>query len=425
MSWISRLFGRKDENAQVLRDSATPAPPAPPAAVPSDAEVWMQAASEEAQARRYEASLYQIETLHKIDPGHAAGWNLKAAVLAGLHRFEESADAVERYLRLAPASDVDKIQTAKGFLRNLQWVNTSDDELDVEGLCGKAVTLHKFGQSAEAVRSFDRALAIDATSLQAWNDRALALEALGRKEEALESYDRALASKPDAAAVWFNRGNLLSSLGRGSEAQQSYRKFVQGAPPELQHLVKDAKSRLERLARAADPAIAERCEGLRACDYPQVLNMAKTYLNMFGMMKPPMLDCIIVDTCKLLDVDPQNHGALALLGYASLAMQRASEGAPYFQRAKADGSGAAALCGAYFGALTSFRKHIEENNTEAAGNALAEAMVTSVKAFADAEAFKLDMKSLEFGHCIIVSTAHGGLVVPVQGHEGRFQRMTG
>jgi tetratricopeptide (TPR) repeat protein len=387
------------------------------------AKVWMETANQAAREGRYEASLSAIEALLASAPTHAAAWNLKGAVLAKLQRFAEAAAAVEEFLRLAPDTEHHKIKTAQGFLSNLRLVNTPDEQLDVEGLCGKAVTLHQFGRSAEAVGCFDCALSIDATCLQAWNDRALALEALQRSDEALASYDRALALQPDAAAVLFNRGNLLSSLSRGDEALESYRRFVAIAPAGLQHLVSDAKAKIARLdgkAAQVDPFVVEQCEGLRGCEYPALLNMAKTHLNMLGLMKPSTLERIVVGTRQLLDTDPNHHGALALLGYASLALHRARDGEPYFERAKAGASGAAALCGAYFHGVTSFRNLVEAGDAEAAGKALVDSMLSSIDAFADQTALQLGLKSLELGHCIIVSTAHGGLVVPVEGTEGRF-----
>lgn len=393
-----------------------------------DAGVWLETARDEAREGRNSASLSSIQALLQIDPNHAAAWQLKGGVLAKLHRFEEAAAAVEQYVRLAPDAEQEKIQSAKRFLKNLQLVNTPNDQLDVEGLCGKAVTLHQFGQSAPAVDCFDRALSFDANCLQAWNDRALALEALGRSDEAIASYDKALALQPDAAAAWFNRGNLLAGLGRRSEALESFRKFVRVVPPSLQHLLPEANAQITRLdpdaaaqiAIQIDPVIRERCEGLKACGYPAVLNMAKTYLNMFGWMNPSTLDRVIADTNKLLDIDGNDHGALALLGYAVLARRRASDGQRCFVRAKEKGNGAAALCGAYFEALTSFRNHAETDDAEAAGKALVDGMLSSPEAFTDKTALKMDLKSLELGDCIVVSTSSGGLVVPVNGFEGRF-----
>jgi tetratricopeptide (TPR) repeat protein len=40
--------------------------------------------------------------------------------------------------------------------------------------------------------------------------------------EALESYDRALALRPDDAEVLYNRGNALEELGRLDEALENY-----------------------------------------------------------------------------------------------------------------------------------------------------------------------------------------------------------
>jgi tetratricopeptide (TPR) repeat protein len=81
--------------------------------------------------------------------------------------------------------------------------------------------LQALSRYAQALESYDRALAIRPGDRQALNNRGVALHALNRDEEALASYDRALALRPDYAEAYNNRANALRALGREAEALAS------------------------------------------------------------------------------------------------------------------------------------------------------------------------------------------------------------
>ena len=54
----------------------------------------------------------------------------------------------------------------------------------------------------------------------------IALQDLKRPAEALASYDKAIALKPDFAEAYNNRGNALRDLKRPEEALASYDKAI-------------------------------------------------------------------------------------------------------------------------------------------------------------------------------------------------------
>ena len=51
----------------------------------------------------------------------------------------------------------------------------------------------------------------------AWNNRGWALLNLGRNAEALTSFDKAIALDPNLTLAWINRGNTLRDLGQHPE----------------------------------------------------------------------------------------------------------------------------------------------------------------------------------------------------------------
>ncbi len=88
------------------------------------------------------------------------------------------------------------------------WVNAGN----IQSLMGRA---------AEAVASYDRALAIRPDA-DTFNNRGLALQGLDRLDEALASYEGALALRPGNVQALFRSGVVLNELGRADEAMARY-----------------------------------------------------------------------------------------------------------------------------------------------------------------------------------------------------------
>jgi len=85
-------------------------------------------------------------------------------------------------------------------------------------------------QPEQALRSYDRALAIDAGCVEALTNAAHLLESLGRAEDALARLDLALAAAPDHVEAHNNRGNVLADLDRFDEAIDDYRRAQSLSP---------------------------------------------------------------------------------------------------------------------------------------------------------------------------------------------------
>ena len=91
---------------------------------------------------------------------------------------------------------------------------------------------------AEALASYDKAIALKPDYAEAYNNRGIALQGLNRPEEALASYDKAIALKPDYAEAHRNRGNALRDLKRPAEALASYDKAI-ALKPDFEFLYGD------------------------------------------------------------------------------------------------------------------------------------------------------------------------------------------
>jgi predicted Zn-dependent protease len=58
------------------------------------------------------------------------------------------------------------------------------------------VVLGRLGRNAEAVASFERALAAAPDSVDAWYGRGMTLVAMHRPQQAIKSFDRVIAAEP-------------------------------------------------------------------------------------------------------------------------------------------------------------------------------------------------------------------------------------
>jgi len=99
-----------------------------------------------------------------------------------------------------------------------------------EAAFGRGVVLQHMQRLDEAVKAYDRALSLRPDFAQAHANRGAALQSQHRLTEALVSYDRALALKPDYTEVHFNRAVTLQGLQRPEEALQSYGRALAGRP---------------------------------------------------------------------------------------------------------------------------------------------------------------------------------------------------
>ena len=79
---------------------------------------------------------------------------------------------------------------------------------------------------AEAIASYERAIALKSNHWRAHNNGANCLADLHRHAEAVASYDRAIAIEPAWADTWHNRGKALVELKRFEEAIESFRRAL-------------------------------------------------------------------------------------------------------------------------------------------------------------------------------------------------------
>jgi hypothetical protein len=97
---------------------------------------------------------------------------------------------------------------------------------------------------AEALNSYDKALATSPDHVAALTDRGVALAELDRFDEALAAHERALHIEPHVVAGHVNRGNALLKLTRMEEALESYTKALSMDPANVDANFNAALTRL-------------------------------------------------------------------------------------------------------------------------------------------------------------------------------------
>jgi tetratricopeptide (TPR) repeat protein len=153
------------------------------------------------------------------------------------HRQGDLAQAMERYVAVLQTDPQNpdalyyvavvacqEEQFQQGIALARRAIEFGPPQARLHNLLGQA--LYREGDRLEAIKNFDRAIALDANFADAHGNRANILADAGFPDEALKSFDRALALNPASATDWLNRGSLLQALGRHADALASFDKAI-------------------------------------------------------------------------------------------------------------------------------------------------------------------------------------------------------
>jgi predicted O-linked N-acetylglucosamine transferase (SPINDLY family) len=105
----------------------------------------------------------------------------------------------------------------------------------VGALVNYANILSLLGRCRDAVTAYDRALAIRPDA-ESFVNRGFALQSLNQPAEALASFEQALALEPRNVQALYRRGVMLNELGRTDEALATYDRVLAMAPGHVEAL---------------------------------------------------------------------------------------------------------------------------------------------------------------------------------------------
>jgi protein O-GlcNAc transferase len=248
-------------------------------------------------------------------------------------------------------------------------------------LVSRGNMLRKQRRYADALASYEEAIAREPHHIDAFLQRGNALQALARFAEALASYDRVIALKPDHADAFYNRGIALKELRRLDEAIASYEAAIALKPNYL--LAFNNRGNALQLLNRFEEAVSsyEAAIALKP-DYVDALYNRAIALQALGRFAEA---CASYDRVIALGPDSaetfNNRGkALAELGRLDEALasfERAIAIAPRYAEAFSNRGDALRLTGRFEEALASFERTIalKPDSAEAftnRGNALQE-----------------------------------------------------
>jgi tetratricopeptide (TPR) repeat protein len=123
------------------------------------------------------------------------------------------------------------------------------------------------GRSAEALKSFERAIELDPQHTNPWTSRGNCLLDLRDYEGAVSSFERALELDSNEWAAWSGKGEALGHLGRVAEAIGCLERAVSLAPGEqrLERLMAEMRQR----AHVNDRGGENQMEVSRPADQPR------------------------------------------------------------------------------------------------------------------------------------------------------------
>jgi tetratricopeptide (TPR) repeat protein len=189
----------------------------------------------EHQRGRSESAVEHIRTAIMRDGRDPAFHHNLGNILRALDRLTEAIRCYERALALAPAS--------------------------VDTLYNLGNTYQDLGQPERAAAYFERALRLNPEAVELHNNLGTALQDLGRLDEAIGCYRKALALRPDLVESLDNLAGALHSQGKLDEAQASYERALELRPNRVESLiglgvVSRAQGRLEEAVARYRRALA-------------------------------------------------------------------------------------------------------------------------------------------------------------------------
>jgi len=149
---------------------------------------------------RIQEALVNVEALIKDYPDEALLYNISGACYANLEKLDDAVKRYERSLAIKP------------------------DYPEAYNNLGNA--LKELNQLDNAINCYNQALAIKPDFSEAFNSLGNTLKELGQPDTAVKSYEQLLTIKPDFAEAHFNLAVTLQGIGRLNAAFKSYEKAV-------------------------------------------------------------------------------------------------------------------------------------------------------------------------------------------------------
>jgi Flp pilus assembly protein TadD len=256
LGMLCHQTGRSDEAERLIRQAISSHPNQ--AVYHSNLGLVLSAAG------KTDAAIAEYRTAAELNPQSAEALNNLAVAMCGVGATSAAIEYLKRAVLLQP----DYADARLNLLRVLQFPH---DGAKASHTLGDL--FQEAGRSAEAIRWYRQAVALEPGSAESHNNLGNALFAIGERDQALACYQRALSIHPDFPQACNNLANVLRETGRTEEAIAAYEKAIQLQPnsPEplsnLANLLREAGEwesamRLYHRALAIQPEHATTCNNI-------------------------------------------------------------------------------------------------------------------------------------------------------------------
>jgi len=242
--------------------------------LPKSAELYNDYGSALGRAGKYQAALDMFDQAITLRDDYLSAYLNKGDLLQALERFPEAVKAYQKAVDLEPFSHV----ALNNLGNTLNKSGQHEDALKVLALClsiapdflpaiinkGNALdglgrydeaketckyamqispnsakihynygTIVKQREPKMALKAFNKAISLDPTYVQAYNNKANLLRKMGRLKEAVKTSDKLINFVPPNPQSFYNRGNILQDLHRFKESVDCYRRALELKPDYL------------------------------------------------------------------------------------------------------------------------------------------------------------------------------------------------
>lgn len=164
---------------------------------------------------RRHPEIYFTGRIHELVEHQIRAVGLKMPVASFfIHHFGQLVDQEARNKKRAFYLDLLRAKTVEHPDDHVAWTQLGLHEFEC------------FGRPEEALRCFERALALRPNSPETWLFKGMVYDNLGRYQESLDALERDTRSDGSSALREDLRGDALSGLGRFKEARLAYRKAL-------------------------------------------------------------------------------------------------------------------------------------------------------------------------------------------------------
>ena len=207
------------------------------AANTNGSQEWFSKAAELAKMGQHAEGVSCYETGLRLDPKNAAAWFNMGHSIGFLGRHQDVVKCCDRALEIHPNVPPLWILKGLGHLSMERFQDAMSCFQQAEKLGDASAAGHmarcrmaqaewyfRLGSdyqqevnNTEAIRCYEKGLAINPNNGLIWSNKGAALLALKRAAEAVVCFDRAIALDPRDASAWNNKGCALLAIGQQSE----------------------------------------------------------------------------------------------------------------------------------------------------------------------------------------------------------------